>query len=180
MLTKRKIGIVVLVLGAFVAGGFALNAFKVDAFGWGRFNGAGINSEEWQAKMQEWKDMTSEERQAKMEEFRANREECRTVMEELKNSEEWQNATQDERREMTEEAAGDMDCLMPMGPGPRDGFGPGFGGCFFGLKLGEYGDKINREVVNIENGIQITITSDNPDIVEKLQSFGEKINNIQD
>jgi len=37
-------------------------------------------------------------------------------------------------------------------------------------------DEINHEVVNIENGVQVTITSDNPDIVQKLQDAAAKFN----
>ena len=47
---------------------------------------------------------------------------------------------------------------------------------FKGLKW--FGDEVSQQVVNIENGIQITITSDNPDIVQKLQDMAAKINNL--
>lgn len=175
MLLKTKIGIAALVLGAFIAGGFALNAFQADAFGWGKwFN---RDSEEWQAKMEErkaemdeWNAMSPEERQAKMEELKANQEECKAVMEELRNSEEWQEATQEEQREMMKEAMEGEEC--PAFPGPR---GPGRLGIF-----GRHFDEANYEVVNLDNGIQITITSDNPDIVKRLQDFGERINNISE
>jgi hypothetical protein len=33
--TKTKIGVAALMIGAFVGGGFLLNAFDVGAFGWG-------------------------------------------------------------------------------------------------------------------------------------------------
>lgn len=130
MLTKTKIGIGVLVLVAFVSGGFALNAFDVDAFGWAKFGNG--DSEEWKAKMEEFKAMTLEERQ-----------------------------------ELREQCMGNGDC-----PHPREfknGFGP--------LKM--FGDEINHEVITLDNGIQITITSDNADIVQKLHDFAEKINSLE-
>lgn len=40
----------------------------------------------------------------------------------------------------------------------------------------KFGDEVNHEVITLDNGIQITITSDNPDIVQKLHDFIEKIN----
>jgi hypothetical protein len=180
MFTKTKIGIAVLVLGAFVAGGFALNALDVDAFGWGKwFNG---DSEEWQAKMEErkaemeeWKAMSQEEQQAKMEEFKANQEECKAIMEELKNSTEWQEATQEERKEMMQEAVEGEECFGfpgPVFPGPK---GPHRLG-IFGLNS----DEVNYEIVELSNGVQITITSDNPEIVEKIQDFADRINNISE
>ena len=51
----------------------------------------------------------------------------------------------------------------------------GFG---FGHALGfkKFSDEVNHEVINIHNGIQVTITSDNPDIVQKLQDMAAKFN----
>ena len=40
----------------------------------------------------------------------------------------------------------------------------------------KFGDEVNHEVGILDDGIQITITSDNPDIVQKLHDFIEKIN----
>ena len=45
---------------------------------------------------------------------------------------------------------------------------------FGGFK--KLGDEINHEVINLENGIQITITSENPDLVQKLQNLSSKLN----
>jgi len=46
---------------------------------------------------------------------------------------------------------------------------------FFGFKAWKgYSDEINYDIMNIDNGIQITITSDNPDIVQKLQDIAAK------
>ncbi len=96
MSNKTKIGIVVLVLGAFVVGGFAFNAFNAGAFINGKFFHKGDGDHEgmmgeWKEKMGEWK----------------------------KHKAEWM-------------------------------------------------DEINKEIIALENGIQITITSDNPDIVQML------------
>jgi hypothetical protein len=168
MLTKTKIGIVALALVAFVAGGFALNALDVDAFGWGKFfNG---NSEEWHAKIEDWKAMTPEERQAKKEEFKAEKGECRTYMQELKDSEAWQEATQEQRKEMFKEAMEENDCHLTP---PFHRFGDPFG------LLKKYNSEINYDVIVLDNGIQITITSDNSDIVQKLHDFANKINNSE-
>ena len=129
MSNKTKIGIVALILGSFVAGGFALNALDVDAFGWGKFRGA--DSEEWQAKMGEFKAMTSEE----MQEYK---EEC-----------------------------------MEQGDCP-----------YFQMKhkkgfLGMHNEEVNHDVVILDNGVEITITSENPDIIEKLHNLAEKINSLE-
>ncbi len=52
-----------------------------------------------------------------------------------------------------------------------------------GLKFGDpfglfkkFGDEVNHEVITLDNGIQVTITSDNSDIVQKLHDFVEKFN----
>jgi len=44
----------------------------------------------------------------------------------------------------------------------------------FGFK--KFSDEVNHEITNLENGVQITITSDNPDIVQKLQDAAAKFN----
>ena len=139
MSTKTKIGIVVLVLGAFVVGGFAFNAFDAGAFINGKLfhRGDGDHEgimEEWAAEKEEWKGMTPEEREAKMEEFKALKGEWKAGMKEF-----------------------------------------GFGHPFELFK--KFGDEINHEVIILDNGIQITITSDNPDIIQKLHDFVEKMNN---
>ena len=49
----------------------------------------------------------------------------------------------------------------------------------FGCPLGlfkKFNEEINHEVITLENGIQITITSDNLDIVQKLHDLAEKFN----
>lgn len=49
-------------------------------------------------------------------------------------------------------------------------------GYLFGFKgLKGFTDEVNYEVVNINNGVQITITSGNPDVVQKLQERSAKI-----
>ena len=136
MSNKTKIGIVVLILGAFVVGGFAFNAFKVEALNAGKFffHKFGIDKEEWGAKKAEWKEMTPEERKLKMEELKVLKGEWKAEMKGFK-------------------------------------FGHPFG------LFKKFGDEINHEAIILDNGIQITITSDNPDIVQKLHDFVGKINN---
>ena len=125
MSTKTKIGVAALMVGAFVGGGFLLNALDVDAFGWGFQKG---NSEEWQAKMEEFKAMTPEERQE-------HKEQC------------------------MEDGEG-----FHYRIGNQEGFLKGFV------------ENADREIETLENGVQITITSDDPEIVEKLHGFADKIN----
>jgi len=162
MLVKTKIGISVLVIGAFIASGFALNAFDVDAFGWDKHKG---NSEEWQAKMEEFKGMTPGAR-------KEHREQCMESGDCMhprgfinRNSEEWQAKIEE---------------LRANGPenGEWKGRNLGFGH-FFGFRELK-SDEVDYEVVNIANGVQLTITSDNSEIVEKLYNFSERIKNISE
>ena len=44
------------------------------------------------------------------------------------------------------------------------------------MKKHGFGEDINHEVIILDNGIQITITSDNSDIVQKLHDLAEKFN----
>ena len=111
MSNKSKIGIAALAIGAFLAGGLALNALDVDAFGWG------FHKEMTPEEMQEYKEQCMEE----------------------------------------------GDCPYAR-MGHRGGFLRGFS------------DEVNHEVIILDNGVQITLTSDNPDIVEKLHNFTEKFN----
>ena len=82
----------------------------------------------------------------------------------------WQEMTQEERQAKMEE----LKALKGEWMVEMKGFGFGYP---FGL-FKEFGDEINHEVITLDNGIQITITSDNPDIVEKLHNCVEKINNL--
>ena len=59
--------------------------------------------------------------------------------------------------------------------GPFKTFGARFGHPF-GHKEGFFKD-VNFEVTNLDNGVQITITSDDPDIVQKLQDMAAKHGN---
>ena len=154
MFTKKKIGIISLIVASFVIGGLAFNAYRASAFGGGHmFNfsrggcdlsGLERGSPEWQAKMEErkaqmeeFKVMTPEERQAKLEELKTNRTE----------NGEWK--------------------------------GRGLGLGIFDLKgFKGLSDELNYEVINITNGVQITITSDNSDIVTKLQESAARLNDL--
>ncbi|MEK9159347.1 MAG: hypothetical protein AAB383_01315 [Patescibacteria group bacterium] len=51
----------------------------------------------------------------------------------------------------------------------KGAFGPGHGG--HGPKLPFLSEDVTRSVEEIENGVVITLTSDDEDVVEKLQSF---------
>lgn len=143
MTTKTKIFIGALVLAAFVVGGFAFNAYKVEALNAGKFffHKFGINKEEWGIKKEEWKAMTPEEYKIKMEELKALKGEWKG---------EWKTGWKTEME------------------------GLGFECPFWLFK--KFGDEINHEVITVENGIQITITSDNSDIIQKLHDFVEKFN----
>lgn len=160
MSTKTKIGIGALILAAFVIGGFALNAYQVGAvengdssghkFGFGRGRLGGFNGVD--KDFPEW--------QAKMEERKAEMES-------------WKSMTPEERQTKMEE----FKANMPERPenGEWEGRGLGFGHLGFrGLK--GFTDEANYEIVNLDNGVQITITSDNPDIVQKLHDFAAKHN----
>ena len=83
-----------------------------------------------------------------------------------KDSEEWQAKKEEWKAKMEE-----FKLNMTENGGEWKGHGWGFGH-FFGFK--GYADEINYEVINIANGIQITITSDNPDIIQKLQDIAAK------
>lgn len=161
MPTKIKIGIGALILAAFVIGGFALNAYQVGAvengdsnghkFGFGRdrlggFNGIDKDSLEWQTKMEERKTQMGEWREMTPEERQAKMEEFKANMPERPENDEWK--------------------------GRGLGFGHFFG--FRGMK--RFADEVNYEVVNLDNGVQITITSDNSDIIQKLYDFAKKYN----
>lgn len=132
IMIKTKIGIGILVLAAFIAGGFMFSALYSNAF-WGPPGGEEI-SEEMKAKIEEFKAMTPEERQEQ-------REEC-----------------------------------IESGECPRFRMRMGHG---FGL-FKFFGEDVNHEVITLDNGVQITITSDNPDVVEKLHNLTEKINNLEE
>jgi hypothetical protein len=124
------------------------------------FSGVDKDSPEWQAKMEErkaemdeWKAMSPEERQAKMEEFRANRPNR------PENIEEWQ-------AKMEEFKANRIENGEWKGRGLRFGHFPDLRGF----------DEVDYEVVNLENGVQITITSEDPGIVQKLQDAAARYN----
>lgn len=114
----KKPLLAIVIVSAFVIGGFAFNAFTSDAFGDGEGNGfeflkdraKQIGDFDWE-KMKE--KMAGKDGEWKVKKF----------------------------------------------------------GHFAGVGMREYRDEISHEISNIENGIQIVLTSDNPDIVQKLQEF---------
>lgn len=157
MLTKTKIGIAALIIASFIVGGFALNAYQVGAFG----RGAGIGHKFFGFMKGGFSkiDKDSEEWQARMEERKAKIEEFKAM-------------TPEERRAKIGELKANM-----AENGERKGHA--WGKCLFGFKgLKWFGDEVNHEIVNIDNGIQITITSDNPNIVQKLQDIAAKMHNL--
>jgi len=164
MFIKTKIGIGALILAAFIIGGFAFNAYQVGAFRGGHmfgFFGDGCDlsglekdSPEWQLKMDECK----AEREAKKEEWRAEMGAWKDITaEERKVKMEEFEASRLERSENCEWKGRDL----------------GFFG-FRGLK--GFTNGTNYEIANLNNGVQITITSDSSDIVQKLHDFAEKYN----
>jgi len=84
-----------------------------------------------------------------------------------KDSEEWQAKKEEWKTKMEEFKANRTE----NGDKPH-GFRHPF---LFGGHKG-FGGEINHEVVNLENGVQITITSDNPDLVQKLHDLASKFN----
>ena len=120
----KKVGIAGLIIGAFIIGGLALNAFDVDAFGWSKHK---ANSGEWKEKMEAFKGMTSEEML--------------------------------EHKELCLESG---DCTYFKGS--RDGH----------FKMLD--DGLNYEITKLDNGIQMIITSDDPEIVEKLHNKADSFN----
>ncbi len=169
MITKTKIVIGTLIVASFIVGGIAFNTLQANAFGGGRMFGffrggeqcdlTGLEkgSEEWRVKIEEckaergvqreeWKIMSEEERQAKMGEMRVNRPE---LTEEMK--------ARMEEFKKNGQRKGKIECS----------FGP--------MGLMGFSDEVNRRVVNLENGVQMTITSDNPEIVQKIQEAAVKM-----
>lgn len=100
------------------------------------------------------------------EEMKAEMQEHREAMEELRNSDEWQEADMEQRREMMQELCENEEC-----PPPRMGHKEG-------LLMG-FMEGVDREVITLDNGIQITVTSDDSEIVEKLHNMAEKINSLE-
>lgn len=64
----------------------------------------------------------------------------------------------------------DPDIVEKLQNLPEEGpFGPGHGG--HGPKLPFFSEDVDRSVEEIDNGVVITLTSDDADMVEKLQGF---------
>lgn len=124
MLTKTKIGIISLVVAAFVTGALAFSSFQVVAVGdtdsdqtsddghkfgfWkDKFSNIDKDSEAWQAKIEKFKTYTADH------------------------------------------------------DGDKKGHHRGF--------IGLHSEGVDYAVENLDNGVQFTITSDDPEIVQKLQ-----------
>lgn len=84
-----------------------------------------------------------------------------------KDSPEWQAKMEECKAKMEEFKANRPENGEWQGRGLRGGH---FG--FKGLK--GFTDEVNYEIKNIDNGVQITITSDKPDIVQKLQEWAAR------
>ena len=86
--------------------------------------------------------------------------------------EEWKEMTPEEYKAKMEELKAQKGEWKAEWKGDmkKSGFGHPF--CLFK----KFGDEINRDIVTLENGIQITITSGDPDIVQKLHDLVEKFN----
>lgn len=153
-ITKTKIGIASLVLASFVIGGIAFNAYQVGAFGgFHRFGffGGGCDLSGLEKGTPEWQAKVDEckvEKQAQMGEFKT--------------------MTPEERQAKMEEMRANWPDNMNM---PFKGRGHMFGHMFGPKGL----DGVNHQVQNISNGVQITVTSDNPDTVTKLQEWAAKL-----
>lgn len=86
--------------------------------------------------------------------------------------EEWQAKMEEWKAKMEEFKAN----MPENGEWEGRGLRPGHFFGFRGMK-GFATDEVNYSVQNINNGVQITITSDNPDIVKKLQERAARYNN---
>lgn len=151
-ITKSKIGIASLLLASFVVGGIALNAYQVGAFGGGHMFGfwrGGCDFRGLEKGTPEW--------QAKADECKAEKQ---AQMEELK------TMTPEERQAKMEELKANWPENMQF-----KGRGHMFGHMFGPKGLSE----VNHQVQNINNGVQITITSDDADTVTKLQEWAAKL-----
>lgn len=149
IITKTKVGIAALVLVSFIVGGFALNAYQVGAFGgWGFFRG-GCDLSGLEKGSAEW--------QAKLDECKTERE---------AKMEEWKNMTPEERQAKMEELKANWPENMPF-----KGRGHMFGHIFGPKGL----SKADYQVQNLSDGIQITITSDDPGVVTKLQEWAARL-----
>jgi hypothetical protein len=157
MITKTKLGIGTLVVASFIVGGIAFNAFQADAFGGSRMFGFFRGGEQCDLAGLE---KGSEEWQAKMEECKTGRE---------AQMEDWKNMSEEERKAKMEEIKVNIPEKGEWKRGPIHPAG------FRGL-IGFY-DEVTREVVNLDNGIQITITSENSEVVQKLQEAAAKMPN---
>lgn len=104
--TKTKIGITLLILGAFILGGLVFSAYQVNAFGefhrFGFFGGgcdlSGLekDSSEWQAKIDECKS----DRKAKIEGHKAG---INTFKANWTQDDGWKNLTSEERQTKIDE-----------------------------------------------------------------------------
>jgi len=153
MITKTKIGIGTLVVASFIIGGIAFNAFQADAFGGSRMFGFFRGGEQCDLAGIE---KGSEEWQAKMEECKTERE---------AQMEDWKNMSEEERQTKMEDLKNNGQWQGKMGRP------------FGHMGLMGFSDEVTREVVNLDNGVQITITSENSEVVQKLQEAAAKMPN---
>ena len=144
-ITKTKIGIAALVFVSFVAGGFAFSAYQVGAFG------RGCMSNLFKSRC----DLKGLEKGSP--EWQAKARECRK---------EWREMNPEERQAKLKELKENM----PKDTSFRKYKGRGhIFGHIFGSK------RVNYQVQNLSNGVQITITSDDSNIVEKLQKWTARL-----
>ncbi|GEM_PF-2107645 len=156
---KKKTGVILLIIVSFIVGGVIFNAHQVNAFGKTRIEGffrGGCDLSELEKDSPEWR--------AKLDQRKAEIE--AKIKEQKTRMEEWETMTPEQRKTKIEE----MKASMPEGGRGRVGSFPGIGG----QKRRGFGpegfvDKTDYEVVNLANGVQITITSNDADVVAKLQ-----------
>lgn len=90
------------------------------------------------------------------------------------NREEWKDMTSEERQAKIEEWKANRP--EPPENGEWKDRGLRFGHLFGFRGMRGFADEVNQEIITLDNGIQITITSDNSDIVQKLHDLAERIN----
>ena len=165
-ISKTNISAAALVFASFIIGGFVFNAYQVGAFSgkhmFGFFrdkcdlSGLEEGSAEWQAKIDECKaerETAAEEQKTQMEEFKA--------------------MTPEERQAKIDE----MKANMPeSGEWKGRGSGPKTEHLFGFREFSWCGDDVSYEIINLDNGVQVTMTSDNTDVVKKIQSAWSRRN----
>ena len=135
-------------IGALVLVAFALGGFALNTYKAEALNAGKFFFHKFGINKEDWAAKKEEWKGMTPEEYKAKMEELKALKGEWKG--EWEGEWKTEIK--------------------------GFGfECPFWL-FKKFGDEVNHEVITLDDGIQITITSDNSDIIQKLHGFVEKFN----